>query len=99
MIVLKLSLFLVWSGDFGQLGLGESMTERKKPFPVGGVLSGVNIVQLACGGMHTVALSDQGMVSYDQLQGSLLTLYSTRKLFLTCRLCKHMAYYVSEKNM
>ena len=38
------------------------MTERKKPFPVAGVLSDVNIVQLQCGGMHTVALSDQGKV-------------------------------------
>ena len=62
-------------GDFGQLGLGESMTERKKPFPVAGLLSDVNIVQVECGGMHTVALSDQGEVSPNYLQIRLSTSY------------------------
>ena len=49
-------------GDMGQLGLGEDIAERKKPFPVGGVLEGKKIMQVACGGMHTVALTDEGQV-------------------------------------
>lgn len=51
-------------GDCGQLGLGDAMTERKKPFPVAGQLEGRKIVQVECGGMHTVALTDDGKVSY-----------------------------------
>lgn len=50
-------------GDCGQLGLGEAMTERKKPFPVTGQLEGHKIVQVECGGMHSVALTDEGKVS------------------------------------
>lgn len=46
----------------GQLGLGEDISERKKPFPVGGVLEGKKVVQVACGGMHTVALTEDGQV-------------------------------------
>lgn len=49
-------------GDVGQLGLGEDMMERKKPFPVSGALEGKKIVQVVCGGMHTVALSKDGKV-------------------------------------
>lgn len=51
-------------GDTGQLGLGEDVAERKKPFPVGGALEGKKIVQVVCGGMHTVALTDDGQVCY-----------------------------------
>ncbi|KAJ2344910.1 hypothetical protein GGH91_002706, partial [Coemansia sp. RSA 2671] len=47
------------NGDCGQLGLGEDMIERKKPFPVG-ALAGVAVVDVACGGLHTVALTDAG---------------------------------------
>ena len=46
-------------GDMGQLGLGEELMERKKPHPVGGALECVKVV---CGGMHTVALSEDGKV-------------------------------------
>lgn len=49
-------------GDTGQLGLGEDVAERKKPYPVGGELEGKKIVQVVCGGMHTVALTDDGQV-------------------------------------
>ena len=49
-------------GDCGQLGLGDSFTERKKPFPVRGELEGKRMVQVVCGGMHTVALTDDGKV-------------------------------------
>ena len=49
-------------GDVGQLGLGEDMMERKKPSPVCGELEGKKIVQVVCGGMHTVAVSEDGKV-------------------------------------
>lgn len=49
-------------GDCGQLGLGEAMTERKKPYPVAGQLEGLKIVQVECGGMHSVVLTEDGKV-------------------------------------
>lgn len=54
-------------GDCGQLGLGDAITERKKPFPVAGQLEGHKIVQVECGGMHTVALTDEGKVSNNNI--------------------------------
>lgn len=48
-------------GDVGQLGLGEEILERKKPAIVKG-LDGLEIVQVECGGMHTVALTSSGKV-------------------------------------
>lgn len=48
-------------GDVGQLGLGEDTLERKKPAIVKG-LDDLEIVQVECGGMHTVALTDSGKV-------------------------------------
>ena len=48
-------------GDVGQLGLGEDILERKKPAIVKG-LDGLNVVQVECGGMHTVALTNDGKV-------------------------------------
>ena len=56
-------VFVMGQGDMGQLGLGEEMMERKKPYPVGGALEGLRVSQVVCGGMHTVALTDQGTVS------------------------------------
>ena len=49
-------------GDMGQLGLGEDIAERKKPFPVGGDFEGKKVVQVLCGGMHTVVLTEDGQV-------------------------------------
>ena len=49
-------------GELGQLGLGEDVMERKKATPVGGVLKGKKILQVVCGGIHTVALLDGGEV-------------------------------------
>ncbi|EGW01158.1 regulator of chromosome condensation isoform X2 [Cricetulus griseus] len=46
-------------GDVGQLGLGESVLERKKPALVT-VLQ--DVVQAEAGGMHTVCLSQSGQV-------------------------------------
>ena len=48
-------------GDVGQLGLGEDILERKKPAIVKG-LDDLEIVQVECGGMHTVALTNNGKV-------------------------------------
>lgn len=47
-------------GDVGQLGLGESVMERKKPalVPIP-----EEVVQAEAGGMHTVCLSKSGQVS------------------------------------
>ena len=55
-------VMVLGQGDMGQLGLGEDIMERKRPFPVGGALAGKNVVQVVCGGMHTVALTDAGEV-------------------------------------
>ena len=52
----------IGQGDVGQLGLGEDIVERKKPFTVCGALEGKKVVQVVCGGMHTVALTDDGQV-------------------------------------
>lgn len=52
----------VGQGDVGQLGLGEDVLERKFPQPVMSKLQGERVVQLVCGGMHTVALTDSGKV-------------------------------------
>jgi len=54
-------VLVMGQGDVGQLGLGEDIMERKKPGKAKN-LDGVEIVQVKCGGMHTVALSNQGKV-------------------------------------
>ena len=54
-------------GDCGQLGLGEDMTERKKPYPVTGALEGLKIFQVVCGGMHTAVLTNDGKVTTHSL--------------------------------
>ena len=61
-IFLSCQVFVMGQGDMGQLGLGEELMERKKPHPVGGALECVRVVQVVCGGMHTVALSEDGKV-------------------------------------
>jgi regulator of chromosome condensation len=48
-------VFVFGDGDCGQLGLGEEVTERLRPFPVS--IEDKPILQVACGGMHTVALA------------------------------------------
>lgn len=54
---------LCWgTGDTGQLGLGENTLCRKKPAVVKGELEGENVVTVACGGMHSVALTESGKV-------------------------------------
>lgn len=57
------TVMVLGMGDLGQLGVGESILERKKPYPVGGILEEKNIIQVVCGGVHTVALTKEGQVS------------------------------------
>ncbi|KAK3718775.1 hypothetical protein QZH41_014048 [Actinostola sp. cb2023] len=52
-------VLVMGQGDVGQLGLGEDIMERKKPGRAKN-LEGIDMVELQCGGMHTVALSNQG---------------------------------------
>ena len=54
------SLLTLGTGDTGQLGLGEDITERTKPSVVTGV-SG-KIIAVAAGGMHTICLTMDGVV-------------------------------------
>ena len=60
-------------GDVGQLGLGEDILERKKPALVKG-LDGLKIAQVECGGMHTVALTNDGKVIIIQDSCRLITI-------------------------
>ena len=51
---------------YGQLGLGIGITSSAGAFPqkvVGGGLGGVRVTKVACGGHHTLVLSDSGEVS------------------------------------
>ncbi|XP_049587270.1 regulator of chromosome condensation [Syngnathus scovelli] len=52
-------VLVLGQGDVGQLGLGEDIIERKKPALV---QLPEKIVQVVAGGMHTVCLSETGMV-------------------------------------
>eukprot|EP00887_Chlorella_sp_A99_P000575 scaffold17.g575.t1 len=52
-------VFLFGDGDCGQLGMGEEVTERLRPFPL--ALPGApRALQLALGGMHSAALAEGG---------------------------------------
>lgn len=52
-------VLVLGQGDVGQLGLGETITERKKPALV---TLPEQMVQVVAGGMHTVCLSESGNV-------------------------------------
>ena len=54
------SLLSLGTGDTGQLGLGEDITERSKPALVKGVTG--KIKAIAAGGMHTTCLTVDGVV-------------------------------------
>ena len=54
-------LFIVGSGDCGQLGHGEDELEFEKPKKFK-FFSDKSIVQIACGGLHTVAVGEAGQV-------------------------------------
>ncbi|KAM4567792.1 regulator of chromosome condensation [Fundulus diaphanus] len=52
-------VLVLGQGDVGQLGLGEDITERKKPALVS---LPEKMVQVVAGGMHTVCLSEAGHI-------------------------------------
>ena len=54
-------MFVIGSGDCGQLGLGEEVLERSRPGKIA-YFDDLNIVQVACGGLHNLALSQSGKV-------------------------------------
>ena len=57
------SLFIFGSGECDQLGLGDDgppETKRAKPIP--SFAPPMRISSIACGGMHTIALSTEGLV-------------------------------------
>lgn len=54
-------LFVWGDGGCGQLGLGEDVMEKYRPFPLA-LPGGKKVLQVACGGMHTVALAEDGTV-------------------------------------
>lgn len=55
------TVFVFGNGDTGQLGLGEDMLDRKKPFPIRD-LDDEEIVDVVAGGLHTVAITKEGKV-------------------------------------
>eukprot|EP00878_Enallax_costatus_P018153 GHUV01019101.1.p1 GENE.GHUV01019101.1~~GHUV01019101.1.p1 ORF type:complete len:563 (+),score=199.22 GHUV01019101.1:126-1814(+) len=52
--------FTVGSSDFGALGLGEDVTDKYRAAHVD--VDGKKLVSVVCGGMHTVALAEDGTV-------------------------------------
>jgi len=54
-------VFVFGMGDCDQLGMGEKVTERKKPSPLK-VLSGSKITQVCVGAMHNLAITSEGAV-------------------------------------
>ncbi|KAI8148982.1 regulator of chromosome condensation 1/beta-lactamase-inhibitor protein II [Fennellomyces sp. T-0311] len=52
-------VFVFGTGDTGQLGLGDEMLTRKRPMPLK-ALAGEEIVDVCCGGMHTIAVTQEG---------------------------------------
>ena len=54
------SVLSLGTGDTGQLGLGEDITERTKPALVTGVEG--KVMAVAAGGMHTICVTTDGKV-------------------------------------
>lgn len=55
------NVLTIGQGDVGQLGLGEDILERKRGALIKDV-DGVLFVQVVCGGMHSVAVTQSGEV-------------------------------------
>jgi len=51
----------IGQGDVGQLGLGDEILERKRPQYIKEV-DGIKFTEITCGGMHSVAVTDDGQV-------------------------------------
>ncbi|KAI8871740.1 RCC1/BLIP-II [Ramicandelaber brevisporus] len=54
-------VLVVGSGELGQLGLGEDITERRFPFPLKD-LSEKHVIDIASGGIHNLVLTDSGKI-------------------------------------
>lgn len=54
-------VYVFGTGDCAQLGLGEDIMSRKKPANLA-VLNDKEIVDIAAGGMHNMALTKDGKV-------------------------------------
>ncbi|RUS26338.1 regulator of chromosome condensation 1/beta-lactamase-inhibitor protein II [Jimgerdemannia flammicorona] len=52
-------VFVFGNGEIGQLGLGEDVVEKKKPFPLR-TLEAEDVVDVVAGGLHTVAITKEG---------------------------------------
>lgn len=61
-----LAVFATGNGESGELGLGPSVTETVRPranlYLDPGDESNFHVVQLDCGGMHTIALTDNNQI-------------------------------------
>ena len=55
-------VFVVGSGDCGQLGLGTDVFEKERPGKLA-YFDDLEIVHVVAGGLHTLALSKSGKVS------------------------------------
>jgi len=54
-------IFMMGQGDMNQLGLGEDVIEVYTPEPLR-FEGGLRVVKVACGGMHTLALTEGGVL-------------------------------------
>ncbi|GMH41965.1 hypothetical protein BSKO_09884 [Bryopsis sp. KO-2023] len=54
-------LYLWGEGGFGQLGLGEDVMEKTRPYPLI-IGEGQKVLDVAAGGMHSVAVTEEGQV-------------------------------------
>jgi regulator of chromosome condensation len=52
-------LYVVGSGDFGQLGLGEDVATRGRPSPLA-LPTAAPVVAVAAGGLHSLAVTADG---------------------------------------
>lgn len=50
------------SNGYGQLGSGSTAVHNSTPILIGHLLKDVTITKIACGGFHSLALSNTGMV-------------------------------------
>lgn len=63
-------MFVFGDGDCGQLGLGEDVTERQRPYPL--AIEGKKVLQVSAGGMHSVVLLEDHSVSESFLLSSMI---------------------------